>query len=181
MKFMRYGKDGGKDSKVWGFWFLEIKSLFSVVLLCFDEGSREAFHSHAFNAYTWFLTGSVDEHHITGEIITWTPSLVPKYTPRSCFHKVYPKKRTYALSVRGPWNKTWMEFDSISKTTTTLSNGRVVVERCQDLQTINQVSGVGKPRAARGLEGLEGLRVGNADALEIRIGYYANLICNAPG
>ena len=32
-----------------------------------------------------------------------------------------------------------------------------------------------------GLEGLEALRVGNADALEIRIGYYANLICNAPG
>lgn len=32
-----------------------------------------------------------------------------------------------------------------------------------------------------GLEGLEGLRVGNADALEIRIGYYANLVCCAPG
>lgn len=32
-----------------------------------------------------------------------------------------------------------------------------------------------------GLEGLEGLRVGNADALEIRWGYYGNLICNAPG
>lgn len=32
-----------------------------------------------------------------------------------------------------------------------------------------------------GIEGLEGLRVGNADALELRIGYYANLICNAPG
>lgn len=32
-----------------------------------------------------------------------------------------------------------------------------------------------------GLEGLEGLRVGNADALEIRIGYYGNLICRAPG
>lgn len=32
-----------------------------------------------------------------------------------------------------------------------------------------------------GLEGLEGLRVGTADALEIRIGYYANLICVAPG
>lgn len=32
-----------------------------------------------------------------------------------------------------------------------------------------------------GLEGLEGLRVGSADALEIRIGYYGNLICNAPG
>lgn len=32
-----------------------------------------------------------------------------------------------------------------------------------------------------GLEGLEGLRVGNADALEIRIGYYGNLVCCAPG
>lgn len=32
-----------------------------------------------------------------------------------------------------------------------------------------------------GLEGLEGLRVGNADAMEVRIGYYGNLICNAPG
>lgn len=32
-----------------------------------------------------------------------------------------------------------------------------------------------------GMEGLEGLRVGNADALEVRIGYYGNLICSAPG
>ncbi len=32
-----------------------------------------------------------------------------------------------------------------------------------------------------GVEGLEGLRVSNSDALEIRIGYYGNLICNAPG
>lgn len=32
-----------------------------------------------------------------------------------------------------------------------------------------------------GMEGLEGLRVSNSDALEIRIGYYGNLVCNAPG
>ncbi len=32
-----------------------------------------------------------------------------------------------------------------------------------------------------GMEGLEGLRVGNADALEVRIGYYGNLTCSAPG
>lgn len=32
-----------------------------------------------------------------------------------------------------------------------------------------------------GLEGLEGLRVGNSDALEIRIAYYGNQICSAPG
>ncbi len=32
-----------------------------------------------------------------------------------------------------------------------------------------------------GMEGLEGLRVGNSDALEIRIGAYYNYTCNAPG
>jgi hypothetical protein len=32
-----------------------------------------------------------------------------------------------------------------------------------------------------GMEGLEGLRVGNADALEIRIAYYGNVINCAPG
>lgn len=32
-----------------------------------------------------------------------------------------------------------------------------------------------------GIEGLEGLRVGNADALEIRIAYYGNVINSAPG
>jgi hypothetical protein len=32
-----------------------------------------------------------------------------------------------------------------------------------------------------GMEGLEALRVGSADAMEIRIGYYGNLVCNAPG
>lgn len=32
-----------------------------------------------------------------------------------------------------------------------------------------------------GVEGLEGLRVGSADALEVRIGYYGNLVCGAPG
>lgn len=31
-----------------------------------------------------------------------------------------------------------------------------------------------------GMEGLEALRVGNADAVEIRWGYYGNLVCNAP-
>ncbi len=32
-----------------------------------------------------------------------------------------------------------------------------------------------------GMEGLQGIRIGNADALEVRIGYYGNMICSAPG
>lgn len=32
-----------------------------------------------------------------------------------------------------------------------------------------------------GMEGLDGIRVYNSDALEVRLGMYGNLICNAPG
>ena len=45
------------------------------------------------------------------------------------------------------------------------------------LRSLNKV-----PHILRyGMEGLEGLRVGNADALEVRIGHYSNLTCSAPG
>ena len=45
------------------------------------------------------------------------------------------------------------------------------------LRTLNKA-----PHILRyGMEGLEGLRVSNADALEIRWGLYGNLVCRAPG
>lgn len=123
MKLLSYGKDGGPDSKVFGFWLVEIKWLFSVVVLRFDEGSREVFHSHAFNAFTWWLWGGVYEQYPDGKGRTWVPSIIPKYTPRSCVHKVFGVKRTYALSFRGPWSPTWYELDS-NLSRTTLTYGR---------------------------------------------------------
>ena len=126
MKILSYGKDGGEHSNVWGFWLVEIKSLFSIVVLCFEEGSREAYHSHAFNAYTWFITGDVDEHHMDGRVLNWKPSFLPKYTSRSCFHKVFSNKRTFAISVRGPWLDKWKEYTKGE--TLTLTHGRKVVD-----------------------------------------------------
>lgn len=129
MKLLQYGKDGGPKSTVTGFWLIEIKSLFSIVLLRFDEGSRETYHSHAFNALTWWLSGKVEEHHKTGESMIWTPSIVPKYTPRTCFHKVFALRRTWALSFRGPWVKTWQEYSQFQGQTTTLTHGRKIVNK----------------------------------------------------
>lgn len=45
------------------------------------------------------------------------------------------------------------------------------------LRTVNKAPHI----LTYGQEGLEGLRVSNADALEVRVGMYGNLICNAPG
>lgn len=127
MRFFFKRKDGGSQSKVMGFWLIEIKSLFSIVLLRFSAGSREAYHSHAFNGLTWFLSGEVVEYHHNGTVKRWRPSLLPKFTPRSCFHKVYGVKTTYALSFRGPWHSTWREYIPAEKKLITLTHGRKIV------------------------------------------------------
>jgi hypothetical protein len=66
----------------------------------------------------------------------------------------------------------------------------VLADRSQPAQSANVLSqdtfklrtlGKAPHILTYGMEGLEGLRVGNADALEIRIAYYGNEICSAPG
>lgn len=60
MRLMSYASDGGINSGVKGLFLIEIKPVFSIVLLRFRKGTREAYHSHAFNAVTWFLKGTVN-------------------------------------------------------------------------------------------------------------------------
>ena len=42
MKILNIAKDGGPESNVTGYWLVESKRFFSIVLLKFDKGSREA-------------------------------------------------------------------------------------------------------------------------------------------
>lgn len=132
MKFFSYGTDGGKDSGVTGFWLFEIKSLFSVALLHFKKGTRENYHSHAFNAYSWFVKGKVEEQHLGKPSMTWTPSLWPKHTPRSSFHRVNALEDTYALTFRGPWSDTWYEYDPENKDYIELTNGRKIINKSKE-------------------------------------------------
>lgn len=115
--------DGGKDSGVTGYWLIEWKSGISIVLLRFGKGSRDAFHSHAFHALTWWISGKVKEEFVDGsKVKKWKPSFIPKFTPRGCFHKIIAKKVSWAISIRGPWSKTWKEHKDGE--TYTLTHGR---------------------------------------------------------
>jgi len=119
--------DGGKDSGVTAYFLIEWKGLFSIALLKFNKGTRESFHSHAFNAITWWLKGEVTEYHVEGNAKHFTPSLTPKITPRSCFHQIVAKRTTWAITFRGPWEDTWQEFRSGESKPVTLAHGRVEV------------------------------------------------------
>lgn len=135
MRLFFKGKDGGPDSNVTGYWLIEAKSAFSIVLLRFDKGSREAYHSHAFNAWSWVLKGWLrefaivkGEHHQWEDIEELLPSIYPVYTPRERLHKVYGMAdKTWVISFRGPWVAKWHEWFDKTGQTVTLTHGRKVV------------------------------------------------------
>jgi hypothetical protein len=127
MKIFHKGKDGGPDSTVTGYWLIEIKWLFSIALLRFDNGTREEYHSHAFNCISWVLRGLLREEHIDGNIETHTPGAPPVITKRSTFHRVRSEGTTWVLTFRGPWAKRWEEFNPNTGEFTILKDHRVVV------------------------------------------------------
>lgn len=125
MKLFFKSKDGGPDSNVTGYWLIEWKAGFSIVLLRFSQGSREVFHSHAFNAVSWILRGLLYETIRFNSSRFLFPRLKPYYTSRDTAHRVYGiNNSTWALSFRGPWSKTWKEYTDDSEVT--LAHGRVV-------------------------------------------------------
>jgi hypothetical protein len=126
MKFFYKGKDGGPESPVTGYFLVEMKSLFSIVLLHFG-GTREAYHSHAFNAVTIWLTGTVTEKVKFEDMEvarSWSAGDI-KYTPRHRMHKIVPVISAWAISFRGPWIDHWQEFKQGKLIT--LTHGRKVV------------------------------------------------------
>lgn len=131
MKLFSYGKDGGPESHVWGFWLVEIKPLFSVVLLRFEDGTRSAYHDHAFNSISWLLRGNLLERFLGAEKHNWLyhASFFPIITLRSDFHQVESFGRSWVLSFRGPWRATWSEYIPGLDRMIKLTHGRKEVPR----------------------------------------------------
>lgn len=129
MKLLWGHKDGGQDSNV-RCWGVEIKGAFSVLVLHFAPGSREAFHSHAFNAVSWVLSGylyervrMVDMPEDYAESWWHPPSRKPVITRRATFHKVSGGAHgTWVLTFRGRWHPHWQ--DGTPEAPDTLTHGR---------------------------------------------------------
>ena len=127
MRFFQKVKDGGPESPVDAYFLFEIKNLISVAVLKFNEGRRENFHTHAFNAYTWFLSGELYEETIDGSVYRYTKSIFPKITRREKNHRVLAKRDSWCFTVRGPWKDTWTETNPENKEITTLTHGRKII------------------------------------------------------
>jgi len=127
MKLFSKCKDGGKESPVDAYFLIECKGLFSVALLKFNKGGREAYHTHAFDAYTWFLKGDLVEEDVSGEHYTYKRSIFPKLTLKSKNHRVKALSDSWCFTVRGKWDKQWTEYNETDNTSAIFSWGRRVV------------------------------------------------------
>lgn len=127
MKFFSRGKDGGPDSTVTGYWLTEIKRLFSVALLRFGHGSRDEYHSHAFNSVSWLLSGMLEERMLDGRIVVHRPGIRPIVTRRDDFHRVVSDGTSWVFTLRGPWADRWFEYDPDEGWYTELRDGREIV------------------------------------------------------
>lgn len=144
-------KDGGPESRV-RMWGLECKALGSILVLRFEQGTREAFHTHAFNAWSWVLSGALVEQTLPNKAAEvwnhgarkgWTkeeadlllqtatmwagfgPSFRPIYTDRRRFHKVAGGSRgAWVISIRSSWWTGWRELNPTTGEQTKLATGR---------------------------------------------------------
>jgi len=129
LKLFQWAKDGGPESHVDAFFIVEIKPLFSIAILRFNEGTRENFHSHAFNAWTlWLGDAWVAEETPDGKKKFWHGGTW-KFTPRTLMHRVRAVFTSYALTFRGPWVERWEEYNEQAREFTVLTNHRQIVDR----------------------------------------------------
>ncbi len=132
VEVLTHRKDGGPESRVWGYWLIAVRQLFSIILLRFEDGSREAYHSHAFNCVSWVLKGHLteyvvdwyDEDTLGGQVVEHKASWKPFITKRTTFHKVSSKGTSWVLTFRGPWARTWKEYIVATKQERVLTWGR---------------------------------------------------------
>jgi len=125
MKILLGAKDGGPESRV-RVWGIESKRWGSALLLKFERGSREAYHTHAFNSVSWVLSGGLLEKFVFGaKPIKYLPSLRPVRTYRTTFHMVEGiAATTWVLSFRGRWLNRWREYLPKTRSAIVLTHGR---------------------------------------------------------
>lgn len=119
-------KDGGPESPVDAYFLFEVKWLCSVAVLKFNKGGREAYHTHAFSAWTWFLSGHLYEQSFDDTWHLYRPSILPKVTLKSKNHRVVALEDSWCLTLRGPWGKTWTEDED--GTHTVFTHGRIKIQ-----------------------------------------------------
>lgn len=108
------------DQSVTELTILEWKKYFSIKLFNFHPttGKQDRFHTHAFNAYSFRISGDyieevVDEFGVVRELNRSRNRLI--YIPANQYHRITRSKGCRTLLITGPWGDEFRELRPIRK------------------------------------------------------------------
>jgi hypothetical protein len=114
MKICSFGKVALGEGAVYSFTLFESKYLFSIIFYWWKTIDQVRFHTHAFAAIAFLLSGSyVEDRIVDGQIEENNVNqwLWPRYLPRNYTHKIKKAApRTLTMVITGPWQKHWYEY-----------------------------------------------------------------------
>jgi hypothetical protein len=119
------------DGHIVQYTIFESKYLFSVLIFNWKSIKQDRFHSHAFSALCFLLSGSYEEETFNGVEIkpnTVDRWMKPRLLSKSYTHRILrAMPNTWTLVLVGPWQKYWYEYFAETKTWVKLKWGRVVL------------------------------------------------------
>jgi hypothetical protein len=102
------------EGHVMAYTVFEWKPLFSIIVYNWLTIKQNRFHSHAFPAVAFLLSGKYEEEvKVNGKTYSKTVNqwLKPRYIPRNYVHRVLKSDpNTWTIIFVGPWHKWWYEY-----------------------------------------------------------------------
>jgi hypothetical protein len=124
------------DGHIIAYTIFESKYLFSIIIYHWKTIKQNRFHSHAFPALAFLLSGSYDEEVVVaGKISRRTVSsiLKPRFLPRNYTHRILQARpKTWTIVFTGRWIKHWYEYFDDSKQWVKYTWGRKVISKSID-------------------------------------------------
>lgn len=121
------------DGFIIAYTIFEHKYLFSIIVYNWKTVKQNRFHSHAFPAMAFLLSGKYEQEvYKNGEIKVdyvnqW---LKPRYLPRNYTHRIMKAEpNTWTIVFTGPWMNYWYEYFDDTKTWVKYTWGRKVIEK----------------------------------------------------
>jgi len=125
------------EGHIIAFTLFEHKYLFSIIIYHWKTIKQNRFHSHAFPAIAFLLSGKYEEEVFTKAGVihkTVNQWLKPRVLPRNYTHRILQAdKRTWTIVFTGPWLKYWYEYFEDTKTWVKYGWGRMVLEKTKNI------------------------------------------------
>lgn len=107
------------DGHIIQYTLFESKRNFGIILYHWKTIKQNRFHSHAFPAYAFLLSGSYTEEVIeNGEIVTKVVDqrFKRRFIPRNYVHRILEAKpKTWTIVFTGKWSEYWYEYFPTTK------------------------------------------------------------------